>query len=169
MAMIRSLALPAAALVLAGSVALAHPPQHHAPAKAQPAPAAKAQGSGGQRAPAGAPGARNLKVFPQNIPQERLMAAMVGFSRALGVECSHCHVSGNFASDENPHKDAARGMMRMTAQINRELLPAIPSLHGGQVTCSTCHRGQTTPATALPGDDEPPRAHIAPDTPARPH
>ncbi len=165
--MIRSLALPFAALVLAGSVALAHPPGHHAQPKAQPqarpAPATKAE-------PRAATGQwRNLKVFPQDISRERLIGAMQGFNQALGVECSHCHVPGNFPADDNPHKDAARGMMRMTARINGELLPPIPGLHGGQVTCFTCHRGEATPAMAPAAGKEPPRAHIAPDTPARPY
>ena len=92
------------------------------------------------------PPERNLKVFPTDIPQGDLMTAMQGFGSALGVNCSHCHVSGNFASDENPNKDIARGMMRMTWTLNRETLPAIPGLGEPRVTCYTCHRGEAEPA-----------------------
>lgn len=90
---------------------------------------------------------RNLKVFPADIPQGDLMTAMQGFGSALGVNCSHCHVPGNFSSDENPNKDIARGMMRMTWTLNRETLPAIPGIEEARVTCFTCHRGEAEPAT----------------------
>ena len=138
--MISRIALPAAALVLAATVAVAQPPQTPPSGQAQ--------------------GARNLKVLPADIPQERLMGVMRSFTRSLGVQCSFCHAPGNFASDANPHKEVARGMMRMTAQINGELLPPIigPS-EERRVTCATCHRGAAEPATATPD---------APGTPASP-
>ncbi len=97
----------------------------------------------------------NLQILPDSISHDELIGIMRGFTEALGVRCTHCHAMGaeghpDFASDENHHKDVARGMMRMTWQINTEILPAIDHLHheGGQmVTCYTCHRGSTEPAT----------------------
>jgi sugar phosphate isomerase/epimerase len=145
--MIRFL-LPAAGLALAGSVALAHP-AHQQPNVSPPRPEkAVAQ-------PAQPAAERNLQVFPRDITQERLMAAMQDFSRALGVQCSYCHVPGNFASDDNPHKEMARGMMRLTARLNQELLPAIPGLHRPRVSCFTCHGGAASPAVSLPAPGEP--------------
>jgi len=100
----------------------------------------------------------NLQVLPDSISHDALIGIMRGFTAALGVRCTHCHAMGaeghpDFPSDDNPHKDVARGMMRMTWQINREVLPAIDGLHheGGQmVTCYTCHRGATEPETLPP-------------------
>ena len=97
----------------------------------------------------------NAQVLPADIGAERLRNTMVGFSRALGVRCHFCHVGEegvdfsewDFPSDANPHKDAARGMMRMTVAINAVELPAIDGLHDARVTCYTCHRGSAHPAT----------------------
>jgi len=123
--MISRLALSAAAIVLAGSVAFAQP-------TATPTPLAE----------------RNLQVLPRDMPQAQLMQVMQSFSRALGVQCSYCHVAGDFASDANGHKRIARGMLRMTERLNRELLPEIPGLGEPRVSCFTCHRGEGQPATA---------------------
>ena len=133
--MIRLLALPAAALVLAGSVAFAQP-------GATPSP----------------PPERNLQVLPSDIPQAQLMQVMQSFTRALGVQCSYCHVAGDFASDANGHKNIARGMLRLTQRLNRELLPEIEGLGEPRVSCFTCHRGEAQPATA-PGAQPAPHTH----------
>lgn len=119
--------LAAATMVLAASVAFAQPP------------------SGGAAQPA-APSGRNLKVLPADIPQRNLMNTMQAFTAALGVNCSHCHVPGNFASDDNPRKEMARGMMRMTWQVNNQILPAIEGLGETRVSCATCHRGEAVPS-----------------------
>jgi hypothetical protein len=162
--MIRKLALPAAALLLAASIAVAHPPGHRSAAPAAPQPKAKAETPG--------PAGRNLQVLPANIPQERLMLVMRNWGQALGVQCSYCHVPGNFRSDANPHKNIARGMVRMTANVNDDQLPKmVGASQEPRVTCYSCHRGAAIPDTQRP---EPaarraPDAHIAPDTPARPH
>ena len=158
--MMHRLALPVAAAAFAASVALAHGPQAAAPA----APAPKQDYAWPERI-------ANAKVLPADIGAERLRQTMVGFSRARGARCTHCHVGAegaplaslDFASDANPHKDIARGMMRMTARINGELLPAVQGVEQAKVTCFTCHRGAKEPALAPP----PPAGGAAP--PARPH
>jgi hypothetical protein len=172
---IASLSLACAGVVLAGSLALAHPPHH--PRTARPGQEVPKQPPPGQ-----AP--RNLQLLPPDIGQAELIGVMQGFSRALGVECSYCHTR-DFASDENPHKNVARGMMRMTARINDELLPAVAGLHarpgGPRVTCQTCHDGSPQPGVEPPPPSPPtvpvppappmpaPHVHTAPDTPAQPH
>ena len=156
--MMHRLALPVAAAAFAASVALAHGPQPAAPA----APAPKQDYAWPERI-------TNAKVLPADIGAERLRQTMVGFSRALGVRCTFCHVGAegaplaslDFASDANPHKDIARGMMRMTGRINGELLPAVQGLDDAKVTCFTCHRGSTKPATAPPDAPVP----VAPTVP----
>jgi len=61
---------------------------------------------------------------------------------ALGVNCGFCHVRGNFASEENPRKAAARRMLDMTVKINQQFFPGTRT-----VTCYTCHQGEQTPKT----------------------
>ena len=72
------------------------------------------------------------------------------FTAALGVQCNFCHVPRDFASDANPHKDVARGMLRMVQHINGTDLKAIAGLSDAKVTCYSCHRGATKPATEAP-------------------
>lgn len=127
---------------------------------------------------------RNLRVLPDTTSAATLRRTMQGFTRSLGVRCSACHVGSgsdfntwDFASDAKPHKDVARGMMRMTAELNASLVPAALGAHdhaapapthrhadGAEhvhaaaperapehaeelVTCWTCHRGQSHPET----------------------
>lgn len=115
----------------------------------------------------------NAKVLPAEIGQERLRSTMVGFARSLGVRCTFCHVGPegapltqlDFVSDANPHKELARGMIRMTQRLNREDIPAIvgDSESGRpRVTCFTCHRGSEHPDTA----PAPPPAAPPPPAPA---
>lgn len=101
----------------------------------------------------------NLQVLPDSISRDALFDIMKGFTRALGVRCDHCHINEgdsfetfNFPSDDNGHKEVARDMMRMTWQINNEILPAIEGLghHGPpKVTCNTCHRGSPHPGMEM--------------------
>lgn len=99
---------------------------------------------------------KNLKVFGPEFKGERLRAPMVGFTRALGVRCSHCHVGEegkplatyDFASDENPNKERAREMLRMLGSVNDHLKKIEPS--GPQrvnMWCTTCHRGRPRPTS----------------------
>ncbi len=54
-------------------------------------------------------------------------------------------MKGDFASDENPHKDIARKMIVMTGEINAKFP------HGKiHVTCFTCHRGEEHPRKDAP-------------------
>ena len=99
----------------------------------------------------------NLKVLPQNITRDQLIATMRSFARSLGVKCDHCHAANpegskehfNFASDAKPEKDVARVMLRMTKQINADYIDKINE-QGTNVTCYTCHRGHVTPESSLP-------------------
>jgi len=100
--------------------------------------------------------AENLQVLPEDFPPERLRAVMRGFTEALGVRCSHCHVgvegeplsTYDFASDENPNKDRARAMYRMLGMINQQLRD-FPSSGPERVNmwCHTCHHGKPRPQT----------------------
>jgi tetratricopeptide (TPR) repeat protein len=100
--------------------------------------------------------AKNLDVLPADTPPAQLRAAMMGFTRALGVRCTHCHVGEegkplstyDFASDANPKKDVARGMMRMVGAIGTQLEAIQPAkTERVLVSCATCHRGRPLPLT----------------------
>lgn len=97
------------------------------------------------------------QVF-QNITQykgvtaARLLRLMeYGFTRSLGVDCTHCHVAGQWERDDKAPKQIARAMSQMMAVINGEHLKKIPGLNSTNpsVNCTTCHRGEKRPALQL--------------------
>jgi hypothetical protein len=78
----------------------------------------------------------NLKILTPDTYRE----AMQGFTAALGVQCMHCHAMNGMASDENPKKEVARGMIAMVREINAKFPGGV-----AKVNCYTCHRGEVTP------------------------
>lgn len=97
----------------------------------------------------------NVKAYPPDISVRALVDSMAGFTRALGVRCTYCHLGResdpletyDFKSDEKPAKVKAREMIRMVAAINGDHLGRLsdrrePSI---VVTCATCHRGVPEP------------------------
>ena len=83
------------------------------------------------------------------VPQ--FEAEMQLMTQALGLSCGSCHARGNFASDDNPRKLAARRMLEMTRTINAQFFAGYKPAEGesrlGRVTCFTCHQGDTRPKT----------------------
>src|SRR5665213_2457792 len=101
-------------------------------------PLAAQRGGRGDAPVAPPPGPpKNLKILPAdtNIPQ-----VMGTFRTALGVQCTFCHLRGDFSNDDNPKKNVARNMLRIAADINATFPDG--KTH---VTCYTCHRGDRTP------------------------
>lgn len=97
----------------------------------------------------------NLKVLPKDISQRELVNTMAGFTRALGVRCTYCHVGEEgqplstyrFPSDKKETKRKARVMLKMVRDINAKYLTQLderldPPVH---VECATCHRGTQEP------------------------
>src|SRR5215208_2851807 len=78
-------------------------------------------------------------------------AEMQLMTQALGLSCGSCHARGNFASEVNPRKLAARRMLEMTKAINTQFFADYKPLDGesrlGRTTCFTCHQGDTRPKT----------------------
>ncbi len=95
----------------------------------------------------------NVTVLTE-LQGQPLRAEMQRISAALGVKCDHCHVQGNFASDEKSPKRAARRMLEMTRALNVQHFPNYQVKDGesvlGRVTCYTCHQGAAEPKTAPP-------------------
>ena len=82
----------------------------------------------------------------QNVPAGQFLDIMnYGYARALGVTCTHCHVDGDFASDDKRPKRAAREMAAMHFGINQQLLRMenLETMPPEErfINCGTCHRG----------------------------
>lgn len=116
----------------------------------------------------------NLKVLPQNITHDELVATMRGFARALGTKCDHCHAAApagskehlDFASDAKPEKSVARVMLRMVHSINGEYIAKLDkgTDKADRVACITCHRGHVQPEIP-PAEEMKPAAGAPPPPP----
>ena len=93
----------------------------------------------------------NLQIpWLKPVPARTLVGIMNGgYAKALGVTCSHCHVTTDFASDAKRPKLAAREMAVMHRMINQELGKmehiATPKTSNRAINCMTCHRGAVDP------------------------
>lgn len=125
------------------------------PEQTGPAALAALLGAAPKGDQAGVP-AQNLQVFPKDMTRQQLQPIMQGFTKALGVQCTHCHVGGSQdrAKDDKPQKLAARKMLQMVMEINDKHLAdlATVGLPAGtepmqKVTCMQCHRGALKPPT----------------------
>ncbi len=106
----------------------------------------------GQQSGAGAmprPAPKNLKLLEANTD---IPFVMQSFAKALGVQCTYCHVQGDFASDDNQKKAIARNMIAMVRQIDASFPSSAGVFPAGyhEVDCSTCHRGSVKPETKAP-------------------
>ena len=81
-------------------------------------------------------------------PAGRLLGMMGGgYSNSLGVSCSHCHVTSDFAKDDKPQKQVTREMVGMVSFINDSLLKKIEGIQSENpgLNCGTCHNGRARP------------------------
>jgi hypothetical protein len=90
--------------------------------------------------PAFADGWKSLQVLSKTTSKDDLKAIMKAQSKALGVQCDHCHTPPDM-DKETKNKGIAREMMKMTDQINKVYLKGMDK----KVTCDTCHRGKEVP------------------------
>jgi hypothetical protein len=93
---------------------------------------------------------KNIQWF-KGTPAGRLVLIMnLGYSRALGVNCTHCHVEQDFASDDKRPKRAAREMAAMHRGINEQLkkMENLTPDPNRAINCSTCHRGAIDPTAS---------------------
>ncbi|HEY7788889.1 MAG TPA: c-type cytochrome [Vicinamibacterales bacterium] len=102
------------------------------------------------------PAPKNVQVLT-GMSLKDIRADMQIVSQSLGVQCTFCHVAGNFASDEKPQKATARKMMTMVKDINAKYFPrrngaetANADPIKGRVSCYTCHNGATEPKRLPP-------------------
>jgi len=95
---------------------------------------------------------KNIQML-KAMPAARLLKVMeLGYSKSLGVNCTHCHVVDQWEKDDKPTKQITREMMKMVGGINNEYLKNIKNLksENPMINCTTCHRGQTKPALNMP-------------------
>lgn len=85
----------------------------------------------------------------KDVPARTLLNIMnIGYSRALGVRCTHCHVDGDYASDEKREKKAAREMQQLHLAVNdrlRQMQNLSDEPEKRAINCTTCHRGHVNP------------------------
>jgi hypothetical protein len=95
---------------------------------------------------------KNIQMF-KGMPAGRVLAVMqLGYSKALGVECTHCHIPGQWEKEDKPTKQITRDMSEMVKAITTKYLKEIKNLKSANpvVNCTTCHRGQVKPALNMP-------------------
>ena len=102
------------------------------------------------------PAPTNLKVLPKDLTGDQVHEIMHKWEAMLGAECSTCHAADpknigpngrprlNFADDSKKEKQAARLIVKMTEEINKNYVSMVEG-SGVPVTCGTCHRGHVTP------------------------
>ena len=90
---------------------------------------------------------QNVQVF-KKLPAGRFLGLMKGWTRTLGVDCSHCHTVDQWEKDDKLPKQTARAMDKMVDDIN-SVIKGIKSIQDdrARISCWTCHRGQTKPET----------------------
>jgi Photosynthetic reaction centre cytochrome C subunit len=95
------------------------------------------------------PAPKNLKLLAANTD---IRFVMRSFNEALGVQCTHCHMEGDFAADTNPKKEIARKMISMVRLIDTSFPSSAGVFPEGyhEVDCITCHRGNIKPETKAP-------------------
>lgn len=88
----------------------------------------------------------------KGMPARNVLGIMqMGFSRSLGVDCTHCHTPGKWEAEDKTQKQTARDMWAMVQNLNGTTLKNIKNLKSTNptVNCTTCHRGEIKPALNL--------------------
>jgi hypothetical protein len=166
-----SLAFPARMAVLAAALfaaaSVAQDPQSAPPATPAAAPAPGAAMQATPRQPRSYPAPTNLKVLPKDLTGAQVHEIMEGWAGDLGVHCDTCHAADpknlgpngkprlNFASDEKDEKEMARIMYQMLEADKKDYVAKVAALDkmdepAAPLTCGTCHRGQLDPEKFTP-------------------
>ena len=82
-----------------------------------------------------------LAAAADSSAQTSVDARMQAWSKALGIECTHCHVQDRWTDTSKPTFAFAQRMSGMLAALNAGPLTGI-----GEIGCWTCHRGRSIPA-----------------------
>lgn len=78
-------------------------------------------------------------------PASGVEARMKAMNRALGVECTHCHVPDRWDVETKAPFAVARNMLRMVDYLNANQLSEVEG-----ISCWTCHAGARRPSRLPP-------------------
>ncbi len=86
---------------------------------------------------------KNVQLLKDMKAGEFLTFMDQGVGRALGRNCTDCHVANDWQSDSLGRKKTARLMIGVMQGINNDLLTKLPARNGQtpKISCVTCHRG----------------------------
>jgi hypothetical protein len=93
---------------------------------------------------------KNIRVFTGQPALRVLRIMEQAFAPNLGVECSHCHVPGEWESDAKAQKQIAREMWLLRGEVQNRLRKIV-GREDLPFTCYSCHKGQAKPAFAPGG------------------
>ncbi|HLK29368.1 MAG TPA: c-type cytochrome [Puia sp.] len=92
---------------------------------------------------------KNVQTFTnsESVKAVHFIGIMNYWGEALGVSCTHCHNTTDWASDEKMTKQIARDMYALRQTVNGQILQKIKGLQtpNPQINCGTCHRGKIKP------------------------
>jgi hypothetical protein len=82
----------------------------------------------------------NIQIL-RGKPASRLPDMMKSLNNLLGVQCTYCHVAGEWEKDDPEPKRTARRMFNMIGNVSDKYF------YGrNEVTCWTCHHGTPKPS-----------------------
>ncbi len=89
---------------------------------------------------------KSIKVL-NDMPADQMGKVMNMMAASLGVNCAFCHASNDadFEKEGFEHKDAARQMLRMTFELNKNYFEGRP-----EINCNSCHQGKAHPQPSIP-------------------
>ena len=146
----RSISIAAAAVLAAALFQVrAEEPAQTEPTREELVAELKRQIAGREQEPAEAV-FKDIQLMKGRTAEQLLATMEMGFSRSLGVNCTHCHDPKDWAADAKPQKAVTREMILMTREINAKL-KTIEGIESDSpvANCTTCHRGKKKPAVSL--------------------
>jgi len=98
---------------------------------------------------------QNLQIFPEDISKDQLKKAMKGFTAALGVKCTYCHILDEYDKDEKEHKLVARKMIKLVDFMRQNADTYFKEdTETELIACATCHHGEAELEVWEPDDDD---------------
>ena len=132
----KSKSLFSASAGLGAMLLLAAAPAHAQSSATNPARPARLYRAYGKKAPEVY---KNIQVL-KDIDSTELIPTMQYMAESLGVGCDFCHVASGSDKDDKETKTAARKMILMTWEINKNHFDGRKT-----VSCTVCHRGAELP------------------------
>jgi hypothetical protein len=91
----------------------------------------------GQRTPQTSSDFKNIVVL-KGMTDREIRDTMELWGKQVGLECTDCHVEGDYAADTKHEKQTARQMYQMVQTLNQQ---EFFRSAGRKADCFLCHRG----------------------------